>query len=95
MSANTGKTSVSSQEWLEMAVLKLEIDNHIASRSTQELERFTELFVATIKENNLVLAKPWLIAGTLGATIKDTCQPNAGRGIALFASHGTRIFIKA
>lgn len=55
MSANKGKSSVSNQEWQEMAALKLDIDSHMTTRSTEELERFTELFVATIKENSLML----------------------------------------
>lgn len=38
-----------------MAALKLDIDSHMTTRSTEELERFTELFVATIKENSLML----------------------------------------
>lgn len=38
-----------------MAALKVDIDNHMTTRSTEELERFTELFVVTIKENSLAL----------------------------------------
>ena len=57
MSAQRTKNSVSQDEWQEMAVLKRRIDENLTVCTVDELERFTELFVTTIKENNLGLTQ--------------------------------------
>ena len=57
MSAPRTKNSVSQDEWQEMAALKRRIDENLTVCTVDELERFTELFVTTIKENNLGLTQ--------------------------------------
>lgn len=52
MSARRTKLNVSQSEWQEMASLKSRIDQHLTVCTVDELERFTELFVTTLRENN-------------------------------------------
>lgn len=55
MSAPRIKQSVCESEWQEMARLKRCIDGNPTSCTVDELESFTDLFVRTIKQNNLAL----------------------------------------
>lgn len=55
MSAPRTKQSVSELEWNEMAQLKRQINDNLTACTIDELESFTDVFVRTIKQNNLAL----------------------------------------
>lgn len=63
MSAPRTRQSVTQAEWQEMAALKEKITTFPAACTVAELERFSDLFARTIKENDCALHDTAQVAG--------------------------------